>query len=153
MTQTRSRCRFQTPLACFPQFWNFAESDAAARLGSAESRRPANSISKSSPHAWLLFETSGGHLLELRWFRNRNGIIIILSLFSVWFLSNKMTQFSLMLHITFPLFQLVEKKLSVWLLYFARTDARSKQDWETRFLRTSGWAVNFSSITCFGSFF
>ena len=62
------RCRFQTPLACFPQFWSLVKSDAAARLGNAEFGKLGNSLSKSSPHAWLLFETSGNHLVELRWF-------------------------------------------------------------------------------------
>ena len=81
-------------------------------------------------------------------FWNNNGIILIHSFLSVWFPSNKMTQFSLMLHTTFPPSQLVENKLIVWLLFLARTDVRSKKDSETLFLRTTGRAVNVSPITC-----
>ena len=67
---------------------------------------------------------------------------------SVWFPSNNVTQFSLMLHTMFPPSQLVENKLIVWLLFLAKADRRSKKDWETRFWRAHGRAVNVLSFTC-----
>ena len=53
-----------------------------------------------------------------------------------------------MLHTMFPPSQLVENKLIVWLLFLAKADRRSKKDWETRFLRAHGRAVNVLSFTC-----
>ena len=87
-------------------------------------------------------------LLDCVDFWNNNGIIIIHSFLPMWFPSNNMTQFSLMLHTTFPLSQLVENKLIVWLLFLAKADRRSKKEWETRFWRAHGRAVNVLSFTC-----
>ena len=53
-----------------------------------------------------------------------------------------------MLHTMFPPSQLVENKLIVWLLFLAKADRRSKKDWETRFWRAHGRAVNVLSFTC-----